>query len=81
MDDEGSSVVAPFVEKQRYDVNGQKLAMNYPIVIGNDKVADKFGGLLGFPTSVLISRDGKKIKQVTGLISCDEMTKAIEGQL
>jgi len=23
--------------------------MNYPIVIGNDDVADKFGGLLGYP--------------------------------
>lgn len=81
MDDEGSSVVAPFVEKQRYDVNGQKLAMNYPIVIGNDKVADKFGGLLGYPTSVLISKDGKRVKRITGLISYDEITKAIEGQL
>jgi len=81
MDDEGSSVVAPFVEKRRYDVNGQKLPMNYPIVIGNDKVADKFGGLLGYPTSVLISKDGKRVKRITGLISYEEITKAIEGQL
>jgi thiol-disulfide isomerase/thioredoxin len=81
MDDEGSSVVAPFVEKKRYDVDGQKVPMNYPIVIGNDKVADKFGGLLGFPTSILISKDGKQIKRVTGLISYDEITKMIEGQL
>ena len=81
MDDEGSSVVAPFVQTKRYDVNGQKLAMNYPIVIGSDKVADKFGGLLGYPTSILISKDGKKIKRITGLISYEEITKAIEGQL
>jgi len=55
--------------------------MNYPIVIGNDKVADKFGGLLGYPTSVLISKDGKRVKRITGLISYEEITKAIEGQL
>ncbi|HVO58106.1 MAG TPA: TlpA disulfide reductase family protein [Dongiaceae bacterium] len=81
MDEEGKPVVAPFVAKERYAVNGQKLAMNYPIVIGNDKVADKFGGLLGYPTSVLISRDGKQIKRVTGLVSYEEISKAIEGAL
>jgi hypothetical protein len=55
--------------------------MNYPIVIGNDEVADKFGGLLGYPTSFLISRDGKIVKKVQGLISYEEFTKAIESQL
>src|SRR5580765_1914010 len=69
MDDEGKSVVAPFVDKERFDVNGNKSQMNYPIVIGNDAAADKFGGLLGYPTSVLIDRDGKQIKRITGLIS------------
>jgi thiol-disulfide isomerase/thioredoxin len=81
MDEEGKPVVAPFVAKERYDVKGQKLAMNYPIVVGNDAVAEKFGGLLGYPTSVLISRDGKQIKRVTGLINEDEVSKLIEGAL
>jgi thiol-disulfide isomerase/thioredoxin len=81
MDEEGRSVVAPFVEKERFDVNGTKSQMNYPIVIGNDAAADKFGGLLGYPTSVLISRDGKQIKRITGLISYDEISKTIESQL
>lgn len=81
MDDEGRSVVAPFVEKERFDVNGTKLPMNYPIVIGNDAAGDKFGGLLGFPTSILIGRDGKQIKHITGLISYEDISKAIESQL
>jgi thiol-disulfide isomerase/thioredoxin len=81
LDEEGKSVVAPFVAKERFDVNGQKLPMSYPILIGNDDAADKFGGLFGYPTSVLISRDGKQIKRVTGMISEDEMNKAIESQL
>ena len=55
--------------------------MNYPIVIGNDAAADKFGGLLGYPTSVLIDRDGKQIKRITGLISYEEISKTIESQL
>jgi thiol-disulfide isomerase/thioredoxin len=81
MDEEGKEVVAPFVAKERYDVHAQKRPMNYPIVVGNDGVAEKFGGLLGYPTSVLISRDGKQIKRITGLISYDEISKAIEGAL
>ena len=81
MDEEGKPVVAPFVAKERYDVKGQKLPMNYPIVIGTDAVAEKFGGLLGYPTSVLISRDGKQIKRITGVINEEEISKLIEGAL
>jgi cytochrome c biogenesis protein CcmG/thiol:disulfide interchange protein DsbE len=81
MDEEGKTAVAPFLAKERFTVNGQKLPMNYPIVIGNDEVADKFGGLLGYPTSFLISRDGKIVKKVQGLVSYDEIAKAIEAQL
>jgi thiol-disulfide isomerase/thioredoxin len=81
MDEEGKPVVAPFVAKERYDVAGQKLPMNYPIVIGSDTVAEKFGGLLGYPTSILISKDGKQIKRVTGVINEEEISKLIEGNL
>jgi len=81
MDEEGASVVTPWVTKERFDVNGSKSQMNYPIVIGDDAAADKFGGLLGYPTSVLINRDGKIIKRITGIISYDEISKSIESQL
>ncbi|MCU1239604.1 MAG: hypothetical protein JWO71_330 [Candidatus Acidoferrum typicum] len=81
MDEEGASVVTPWVQKERFDVNGTKSQMNYPIVIGNDAAADKFGGLLGYPTSVLVTRDGKIVKRITGLISYEEISKSIESQL
>ena len=81
MDEEGASVVTPWVKNERFDVNGSKSQMNYPIVVGNDAAADKFGGLLGYPTSILVSRDGKVIKRITGLISLDEISKSIESQL
>jgi thiol-disulfide isomerase/thioredoxin len=81
MDDEGKTAVEPFVTKERFDVNGQPTAMNYPILLGSDEIADKFGGLIGLPTSMLISRDGKKVKTILGLVNHDELVKAIEGQL
>jgi thiol-disulfide isomerase/thioredoxin len=81
MDDEGRPVVAPFVQKEQFDTGAGKALMNYPIVIGNDAAGDKFGGLLGYPTSVLLSRDGKQIKRITGLINKDDLSKQIESQL
>ena len=54
MDEEGKKAVEPFLEKERFDVNGQKEAMNYPILLGSDSIADKFGGIMGLPTSMLL---------------------------
>lgn len=81
MDQEGKKVVEPFFEQKRFDVDGQKEAMNYPILLGNDSIGSKFGGILGLPTSMLFTRDGQKIKTITGLIDRDDLSKAIEGQL
>jgi thiol-disulfide isomerase/thioredoxin len=81
MDDEEESVVSPWVAKERFSLNGQRLAMNYPILIGNSEVAENFGGVLGFPTSVLISKDGKIVKRVTGIIQEDAMRQLIGKEL
>ncbi len=81
MDEEGKKVINPFLEKERFDVDGQKEAMNYPILVGNDSIADKFGSLVGLPTSMLFTRDGKKVKTIVGLVNHDDIAKAIEGLL
>jgi thiol-disulfide isomerase/thioredoxin len=81
MDDEGKSVVEPFVAKKQFDVDGHSLTMNYPIMLGNDDLAAKFGGLIGLPTSLVISRDGKLVKRFIGLVNHDTIVKEIEGQL
>jgi thiol-disulfide isomerase/thioredoxin len=81
MDDEGKSAVAPFFQKERFKVAGKPQSMNYPIVLGNDATADKFGGLVGFPTSLLVSRDGRVVKRVDGLVSYDEIDRAIQSEL
>jgi peroxiredoxin len=31
--------------------------VNYPVVMGNQKIAEEFGGVLGLPTTFLIGRD------------------------
>ena len=81
MDEEGKSAVAPFVARERFKVGGTLQSMNYPIVLGSDATAEKFGGLVGFPTSILISKDGRVVKRVDGLVSYEEIDKAIQSQL
>jgi hypothetical protein len=61
--------------------NSKQETMNYPIMIGNDDLAAKFGGLIGLPISVLISRDGKLVKRYIGEVEKNELQKDIETQL
>ncbi|HEX2775287.1 MAG TPA: TlpA disulfide reductase family protein, partial [Candidatus Acidoferrales bacterium] len=81
MDEEGKSVVEPYVQKTQFDVDGHPATMNYPIVLGNDELAEKFGGLIGFPTTIVISRDGKVQKRYIGLADEGDLEKEIKGLL
>ena len=78
MDQEGKSVVAPFVAKPQFQVGEKKVAMDYPIVLGNSNVETKFGGLLGLPTSYLISQNGQIVKKVIGMIDAQSMGNLIQ---
>lgn len=57
MDEEGAKVVRPFVEKER---------IPYTNLIGNDEVAQSFGGVLGLPTAFLVDKDGKILASWVG---------------
>ena len=81
MDDEGKSVVEPYVRDERFDVDGRQTAINYPILLGNEDIAQKFGGLIGIPTSLVISREGKIVKRFIGLVDHDQLVREIEGLL
>ena len=81
MDEDGKKAIQPFLDKERFDVNGQKEAMSYPILLGSDAIAQKFGGILGLPTSMLFTRDGKKVRTIVGLVDHDDISKAIESLL
>jgi thiol-disulfide isomerase/thioredoxin len=83
MDEEGLKVVQPFMQNTRFDMDdGSKVAINYPVVLGSPELGDKFG-VTGFPTGVLISRDGKLVKIITNGIEegRDGLAKDIESQM
>lgn len=80
VDAEGRSALASYAAKERFSVGGRELPINYPLLLGNDSVADKFS-IFGYPTSFLISRDGKVLKKIQGIVSNKEIRSVIESQL
>jgi thiol-disulfide isomerase/thioredoxin len=82
MDEEGKRKVEPYVTKERFKVDGKDEAMDYDIVLGNDKLAEQFGGLIGMPTTVLYARDGRKVTTKIGslLVDSQKFTQTLEAQ-
>ena len=58
-----------------------KMGVNYPIVIGKEAVGDQYGGIPYLPSSFYISRDGKVVERVFGLISKSEIEGDIQKAL
>ena len=69
LDDEGWEIVRPFVNE---------LELNFPVVVGNDEMADEFGGVVALPTTFIIDRQGRIVATHTGLISKSNYEEEIE---
>lgn len=68
MDTDGTDGVKDFAREFR---------IQYPIVMGDEKVAESFGGIIGLPTTFIIDRQGKVAKKYIGLPPADDMTKIV----
>ena len=55
----------------------RKYKMNYPVIIGNQKIAQEYGGILGLPTSFLIGRDGRIRSKISGLADVAQLEHEI----
>jgi hypothetical protein len=42
--------------------------MKYTVLVGNDDVMDGFGGLIGFPTTFVVTKDWKIYKKYLGAL-------------
>ncbi len=62
MDDEGWAVVKPYLQENR---------VNYRVVVGNDEVSSKYGGIDSLPTTMIVDRQGDIAATHIGLISKD----------
>lgn len=72
--DESVPLIKPFVEQLR---------VSYPILIGKNRedVKEAFGPLLGFPTTVLVTRSGAICVRHTGITSKAQLDREINALL
>ena len=69
MDDDGWDAVKPFAKER---------GINYRLVLGNDHVADLYGGLDALPTTLLIDRGGNIAAVHIGLSGKNEFEDGIQ---
>ena len=68
LDQGGPEVVKAFAAKNK---------INYPLVMGDDKVVEAFGGVEGIPTTFLIDRDGQVRDRKVGMVEKAEYEQRI----
>ncbi len=56
----------------------QQFKMNYPVALGNQKVAEAYGGILGLPIAFLIGRDGRIHAKYVGEINMSVLEQEIK---
>lgn len=57
LDDDATGVVKPFMKK---------MGINYPVVMGDERMTDVFGGIEGIPTTFIIDRSGRIVTKHVG---------------
>jgi thiol-disulfide isomerase/thioredoxin len=61
----GITVMSPHEDiKPKVD----ELKMKYTVLVGNDDVSDGFGGLIGFPTTFVVTKDWQIYKKYLGAL-------------
>jgi peroxiredoxin len=58
-----------------------KLRVNYPVLVGNEKVAEAYGGLPALPVTFFISPDGKVVERVIGVSGRTEFEHSVRQAL
>jgi peroxiredoxin len=68
MDEEGWKAVRPFLARKIDTETGGNIAMEYPVVIGSDKLAKEYN-LTSMPMTLLIDREGRIALSHTGVVN------------
>ena len=59
----------------------KKMGINYPILVGTEKVEDLYGGIGGLPTTFFIDRSGKVVVRRLGQMKEDQILEDIKKSL
>jgi cytochrome c biogenesis protein CcmG/thiol:disulfide interchange protein DsbE len=56
----------------------QQFHMNYTVAMGNDRLGELYGGIIGLPTTFLIGRDGRIYDKVAGAVDASRFEEEIK---
>lgn len=82
--DQGFTVLAISLDEEGWDPVREfaaELELNFPVVLGNDPVAEDFGGIRALPTTLVVDREGDITFTHTGLVSRRTYEQEIEALL
>lgn len=76
---DGLAIVGVSMDDDAEPVKGlvRKLRVNYPVVMGDEKLGLAYGGVLGLPVTYLIDRKGVIRARFQGTTNLDTMEKTI----
>jgi thiol-disulfide isomerase/thioredoxin len=70
LDDDGEKAVRPFAEKH---------GVNYTMLLAaGTNTADRFGGVIGIPTTFVLDRQGRIVKKFIGMMGPKTFEEAIQ---
>src|SRR5215469_12756522 len=72
MDDSDNSKIAEFASQ---------MGVNYPVLLGTDKVSEQYGNVQFLPTTFYIDREGRIIGKGTGLLGRGEIEANVQKAL
>jgi thiol-disulfide isomerase/thioredoxin len=76
MDEEGRPVVAPFVQRERFRVDGVAMSMNYRILMGDSRMGDAYA-IDSLPATVVIDRTGRQVHRIDRALKPGELQMAL----
>jgi peroxiredoxin len=82
--DQGFSVVAVSLDEEGWDVVkpfANDLKLNFPVLLGNDEIAERFGGIQALPTTMIIDQEGRVYSSHMGLASMSDYEDEIKNLL
>jgi thiol-disulfide isomerase/thioredoxin len=68
-------------ERDKIAAFAKEMKINYPILLGTEKVGELYGGVEGLPTSFFLDRSGKIVDRQLGLVSESVFVDAIKKSL
>jgi thiol-disulfide isomerase/thioredoxin len=72
LDQKGWDVINPFVKKMN---------ISYPVVLGNQQVAESYGNIDAIPATFIVGKKGEVLLHHVGYMSKEEFEKAVKAAL